>query len=95
MNSFEQGFMHEMEKRAQSIRGMADVLNAVANIKTVGDMTNAALSESLGEERKPKAEQKKQKTRKLRMSVDKDLLAKLTPEQRKQLFFAVRGIKAQ
>lgn len=80
------GAMPVLEKHADLLSAM----NAAAAIKTIGDQTNNSL------ERGMKSREDKQKRKapdKLSMSIDPALFSKLTPEERKELFFAIRRIK--
>lgn len=99
---FADGFMSAMEKRA-GLAAPLGLLNTAANLRTLGDMTNAELGlimdEDFGEaagpsKSKSKVGKNKPKARRLSLSIDENLLKSLTPEQRKGLFFAVRRIKA-
>lgn len=78
--------------------GVFDVINTLANVKVLDDITNKDLNTAIDRDHSEPGIQlgpkkKKGQTKKLSMKIDKELLAQLTPEQRMQLFFAVRKIK--
>ena len=95
-SDFEAGMADAMVKRAQfsGENGLLMALNAAANIKGLSDITNRKLEKSMADDQPQKpASRKKTAPRKLKMSIDPELLRTLTPEQRKSLFFAVRRIR--
>ena len=73
--------------------GVIDAFNLAATAKTLADNTNNTILSVLSDDEEVRKARKKPKRQKLTMSVDNELLANLTPEQRRELFFAVRKIK--
>ena len=90
--AFAKGVMSVFEKRAGLLDVVTNSVNTAANLKVLADMTNNDLSNSLDDDIKKSSHKKTAK--KLKMTIDPELLADLTPEQRKRLFFTVRSIKS-
>lgn len=88
-DKFYEGALGAIVKRA----GVIGALNMAATAKTLADNTNNTILSVLSEDDEGRRSRKKAKRQKLTMSIDDELLASLTPEQRRDLFFAVRKIK--
>lgn len=94
-SDFNKGVILALEKRAAMSldSGWLAMLNAAANIKGLSDISNKALQEAAEEKQEKPVRKPAKKSKKLSMTIDKELLVNLTPEQRKRLYFAVRKVK--
>lgn len=84
---FFRGFASVFEKRAGI--SVLDALDAAANLKTIDDITNVTLGKHVFSDKKIG----KRSRHGMTLQIDPALLSRLTPEQRKQLYFAVKKMR--